>query len=60
MIFVCRAPCVTDRKSTEYEWDPEKWEPIIQQKELVSWIAQKAQKEDKFNEYSVQDMIRLE
>ena len=60
VIFVCRAPCVTDRKSTEFEWSPEKWEPIIQQKEIVSWIAQKADKEDKRNEYSVQEMIRLE
>lgn len=26
----------------------------------MSWIAQKAGKDDKFNEYSVQEMIRLE
>jgi hypothetical protein len=44
VIFICRAPCVTDKKATEFEWNPEKWEPIIQQKEIVSWIAQKAKK----------------
>jgi regulator of nonsense transcripts 1 len=60
VIFICRAPCVTDKKATEFEWSPDKWEPIIQQKEIVSWIAQKAKKEELHTEYSIQDMIRLE
>jgi len=51
---------VTDKKATEYEWNAEKWEPIIQQKEIVNWIAQKAKKEDYRQEYSIQEMINLE
>jgi len=32
VIFICRAPCVTDQKLNEFEWNPEDWKPIIQQK----------------------------
>ena len=43
---MCRAPCVNERKSTEFEWAPDKWEPLIQQKEIVGWVARKAAKEE--------------
>jgi regulator of nonsense transcripts 1 len=51
---------VNEKKATEFEWSPDKWEPLIQQKEIVSWVARKAAKEEPRSEYSVQEMIRLE
>ena len=59
-IFICRAPCVNEKKSTEFDWSPDKWEPLIQQKEIVNWVSKKAEKEEPRNEYSVQEMIKLE
>ena len=59
-IFICRAPCVNENKETGYEWSPDKWEPLIQQKEIVDWVCRKASKEEPKTEYSVQDMIKLE
>ena len=50
---------MNEKKSTDYEWSPDKWEPLIQQKEIVNWVARKAGKDEARNEYSVQEMIRL-
>ena len=46
-------------KLNEYEWNPEDWKPIIQQKQLVNWVGQKCNPTDKKIEFPIQEMIKL-
>jgi len=40
-VILCRTPCVEDKQYMDLEWDPKTWNPLIQEKQFINWIAEK-------------------
>jgi regulator of nonsense transcripts 1 len=39
MVVLCRDPCVTNHAVNELEWDATLWQPLIEDRALLSWVA---------------------
>ncbi|KAL4460510.1 hypothetical protein ABPG74_000261 [Tetrahymena malaccensis] len=39
-LIICRQPCLNLKKYNEMQWEIEKWNPLIDEKMIVSWLAQ--------------------
>ena len=39
IILLCREPCVSQLSVKDCNWDMENWQPLIENKSLLSWLV---------------------
>lgn len=44
VVLLCRQPCATQSKDSN--WDPSEWQPLIQDKQFLSWLVKPPSEEE--------------
>ncbi|VDK35263.1 unnamed protein product [Taenia asiatica] len=60
VVLLCRHPCANQNK--DMNWDPTQWQPLIQDRQFLSWLVKVPSDEDqaKARQISAQQINRLE
>ncbi|VDD79775.1 unnamed protein product [Mesocestoides corti] len=60
VVLLCRHPCANQNK--DMNWDPSQWQPLIQDRQFLSWLVKVPSDEDqaKARQISAQQINRLE
>ena len=47
VVMICREPCLHSKQLKDMDWDPTAWQPIVEEKQLLSWLVQVPEKSSK-------------
>ena len=46
IMIICREPCLSQLSVKESNWDMEHWQPLIENKAILSWLLKPPTKEE--------------
>ncbi|KAK7492584.1 hypothetical protein BaRGS_00016250, partial [Batillaria attramentaria] len=53
IVLLCRQPCVTRSDLKDASWDPSEWQPLIQDRQFLSWLVNVPTDQDQMRSHKI-------